>query len=647
MKGPSNNLVSVVSHLSVRDYVASLGFRKNREQDWIDDKGQPRLELFAWPPDLFAMAASVLRESGAYLQAARPMDLSKASKACLPYDVTVWIDACLKAASEWRRQYRISSEDSSSFPYDDPNHMPRCVVDLLHAISAAASGLDKPPLLMIELSRPCVSNLDWLPYLQLMCIADMACRGMGVVMPSLEAEDNGFDSVKSKGGDDFVPSSSCNLVFEGATLLQRSLAEGQENGKEATFTPSTLCKVVDSSMAVVIPKMRTSQRGATIRSFSLHLALINGADAEPRWYPNSHALLKSSRRREPVRFSSSEGAEDIAKCGPYNIILLPWPFAIDSTQFEPLDESPGCMGKRPLGPDRFFEFRHRELDHDRRDALCPEAIRELIKRAEAKVGPVHGLVLPEMALTKSQFDYLFPRTESYGLEFIVSGVYEKSEDPNSLGRNYAMIRRSGGNLDDEPLVTNHEQHKHHRWALDHSQVDMYSLSASLSPKAVWWEAINLERRSINFFALDSFTAFTALICEDLARPDPMADAIRAAGPNLVICLLMDGPQLATRWSARYATVFADDPGSSVLTLSSLGMVERSRLKESLHEHSRAISLWREPGGSPIELHLPKDSQALVVSLAAKAGFERTLDGRHDDEMAVVMRLAEVNAISWH
>lgn len=576
------------------------------------------------------------------------MDLSKAPEACLPYDVTAWVDACLKAANEWRKQYRISSKNSDSYPYDDPSQIPPCVADLLRTISDAASGIGKSPLLMIQLSRPGGSNLDWLPYLQLMCIADMACRGMGVVMPSLDDQDENSDLAPSDTDGDFVPNNSCNLVFEGATLLQKSLAEGQGNGKEALFSPSTLCKVVDCSKAIVIPKMRTSQRGATIRSFSLHLALINGADAEPRWHPNSHALLKNSRRQESVRFSASTCAEDIARCGPYNIILLPWPFSIDATQFEPLDESLACMGRRPLAPDRLFEFRHRDLDHDRLDALCPAAIRDLIRCAEKKVGPVHGLVLPEMALTKSQFDYLFPGTETYGLEFIVSGVYEKSENSLSLGRNYAMIRRSGNDCDnDKLLVTNHEQHKHHRWALDHGQVDMYSLTASLSPKAVWWEAINLERRSINFFALDSFTAFTALICEDLARPDPMADAIRAAGPNLVVCLLMDGPQLGTRWSARYATVFADDPGSSVLTLSSLGMVERSRLKEKLHEHSRAISLWREPGGSPVELHLPMGSQALVVSLAAKAGCERTIDGRHDDEMAVTMRLAEVNAISWH
>jgi hypothetical protein len=51
--------------------------------------------------------------------------------------------------------------------------------------------------------------------------------------------------------------------------------------------------------------------------------------------------------------------------------------------------------------------------------------------------------------------------------------------------------------------------------------------------------------------------------------------MNAIGPNLVIALLMDGPQLENRWPARYATVLAEDPGSAVLTVTSLGMVRRS------------------------------------------------------------------------
>ena len=91
----------------------------------------------------------------------------------------------------------------------------------------------------------------------------------------------------------------------------------------------------------------------------------------------------------------------------------------------------------------------------------------------------------------------------------------------------------------------------------------------------YWEHIGIQKRVLYFATLNAMT-WTVLVCEDLARQDPAADLIRAVGPNLLIALLMDGPQLSRRWPARYASVLAEDPGTSVLTLTSLGMAERSR-----------------------------------------------------------------------
>ena len=71
----------------------------------------------------------------------------------------------------------------------------------------------------------------------------------------------------------------------------------------------------------------------------------------------------------------------------------------------------------------------------------------------------------------------------------------------------------------------------------------------------------MRERLLYFVTLNRMT-WSVLICEDLARQDPAADLIRAVGPNLVIALLMDGPQLNGRWPARYASVLAEDPGSS-------------------------------------------------------------------------------------
>ena len=68
----------------------------------------------------------------------------------------------------------------------------------------------------------------------------------------------------------------------------------------------------------------------------------------------------------------------------------------------------------------------------------------------------------------------------------------------------------------------------------------------------------------------------SLVCEDLAQIDDVADVLRSVGPMVLIIPLLDGPQLSSRWAARYASVLADDPGSTVLTLTSYGMARRSR-----------------------------------------------------------------------
>ena len=118
------------------------------------------------------------------------------------------------------------------------------------------------------------------------------------------------------------------------------------------------------------------------------------------------------------------------------------------------------------------------------------------------------------------------------------------------------------------------QQKHHRWRLDKSQITQYGLGAQLDPSCDWWEHHSVRSRDLNFIVARDWLAMSVLICEDLARQDPVSDLLRSVGPNLVIALLMDGPQLASRWPGRYATVLADDPGCSVLTLTSLGMTVR-------------------------------------------------------------------------
>jgi hypothetical protein len=62
-----------------------------------------------------------------------------------------------------------------------------------------------------------------------------------------------------------------------------------------------------------------------------------------------------------------------------------------------------------------------------------------------------------------------------------------------------------------------------------------------------------------------------------------------------------GPQLTSRWAARYASVLADDPGSAVLTLTSFGMAQRSRPHD--RDPSRVLALWKDPERGMREIQL--------------------------------------------
>jgi hypothetical protein len=94
-------------------------------------------------------------------------------------------------------------------------------------------------------------------------------------------------------------------------------------------------------------------------------------------------------------------------------------------------------------------------------------------------------------------------------------------------------------------------------------------------------------------------------------------------------VLLDGPQLSTRWPYRYAGVLGDEPGSAVLTLTSLGMATRSRPPGV--SVSRVVALWNDPidGLREIELGLRADAVALSVSVRGRNAW--TADGRsHQD-----------------
>jgi hypothetical protein len=222
--------------------------------------------------------------------------------------------------------------------------------------------------------------------------------------------------------------------------------------------------------------------------------------------------------------------------------------------------------------------------------------------------------------------------------FSRNAVYCKYMDPSQrsdkLGECYGPKGKADG-------TSKYIQYKHHRWRLDDSQISRYGLSAVLpSDKTTWWESIKIPKRRVSFINVGDMMTISHLICEDLARQDPIGDLVRHVGPTLVVTILLDGPQLKNRWSARYASVLADDPGCSVITLTSIGMVKRHSSAFGLM--SRVIALWNESGGGHSrEIELAQGAEAVLLTIMTESDQEKTADGREETVPTTRLKLIDV------
>ncbi len=411
-------------------------------------------------------------------------------------------------------------------------------------------------------------------------------------------------------------------VADEATLLTGILPHSTEHASidshpklwEARFglgfgDLQSLCDELSPERAVVLPKKRTPQTGLTIRSFSNHIAAIESPEATARITTRNH-LPKTESRAHAI-----------------NLVLCPWPDRIFPRNVSPADPPKNYL--KNMDQDTFGFF---TLEASRCDEASLLAYVELtLKEAESKVGRVDGIVFPESALSPEQFKAITLRLTSILYRgFFLAGVFESpassstldavDQDHKPYGKNYSRF----WTLFQKPL----DQHKHHRWSLDAGQIRQYQLGSALDTEKRWWEYIELQDRTVQFINLSPWNLMMVpLICEDLARPDPIAGMIRAVGPDLVIALLMDGPQLLRRWSARNAATLSDDPGCAVLTLTSLALVHQSNATQS--EPSRVVAMFKDILSGDHEISLPNDATSVILTLTQKNCVEWSADGRRD------------------
>jgi len=415
---------------------------------------------------------------------------------------------------------------------------------------------------------------------ELMAAADAASVGLGI--PSGEI------TVEGAGGPTSEPDATeAAFQNQGDDLLFVDPDDPNPVG-------STLCDEIHRSRLRVLPKLHTPQSGLTIRSFSHHLAMVDCNEVVPEWY-----LIPTSQSELSM-----------------NLLLVPWPEVVQPKHFYPSKPMP-----EEKMPPEFHYFTYKGADDAAGDEALHQRVSAVYRAAKEAMERVDAVILPELALTPPQHEKLRVEMERERV-MLICGEGTASEPGVRPGDNGACV--------DVPVAGKSvplRQGKHHRWRLDKPQIIQYGLGSRLYPEWFWWEHVALQRRFM-FLAMRPWLVMSVLICEDLARPDPVGDLLRAVGPNLVVALLMDGPQLKERWSARYATVLADDPGCSVLSLTSIGMAELSR-PPSVSPRTRVVALWKDSQSGAVEIELPAGHQGIVLTLTVKYMTEWSADGRSD------------------
>ena len=511
--------------------------------------------------------------------------------------------------------------------------------------------------------------VDWCaPCFRFLILADEASisLGFGNDVDSLDQEiDYATDVKRMRANRETTrPDRKLKQEYKDGDSLNRL-----EHLEYSRLFPRTLCDRFNSDYGSVLPKSRTPQVGCTLRSLSHHLAFLPPKGrVRGRWLVEDRKYVKNQTK------------------STVELLLIPYPYAFRSTY---LKRKNGCTeGFEHLNNWGWFEVEQgwnsriknfgvkRPLTGDeleRRKEWGGPTDKETVKfrglaalvdmlRSSADFD-IDGVVFPELSLDYKQYkevsDYLLRYATHPERVFLVGGIALNDQPPQSAA--FADGKPKTPMQNSVVMAFNHREaskpewgnrrwdiewarEKHHRWKLDEWQLKRYALSHRLDPSMVWWEDLAVKSREVGFMEFHPGSIATALICEDLARIEPAQIAIRSVGPNLVFVLLMDGPQIPNRWSNQYAGVLADDPGSSVLTMSSMGLIHRTNTT-SPDQRSRSFALWRDQLGGLQEIELPVGYHAVNISLKRTNVQEQTMDMRADPgDTTAVWTLVGVNPI---
>ena len=399
--------------------------------------------------------------------------------------------------------------------------------------------------------------------------------------------------------------------------IVKALYHRNHEGEKPRRPPPSVTYMADSSVACVMPKVRVSGVGTTLRNLTRSLALLPGR-GEVR------CLWDLTTNDTP-----SEDLETL------DILLIPAPVKLEGKDFKP-HVDPGRTARELHQYKKNwenFDLTQSWIGSKEKAMRFIRDCERLVRKAKLESGCVNGVILPEYALNWRVFRVLCFRLKKAEprLEFVISG---SSDNCDGDAGNHVLTRIWERN-DGAKKHTSTSRSKHHRWRMDRSQVETYALSSALNPKIrYWWENFQLREREIHFHRFRKSSVMSVLICEELARSEPCHEILRAVAPNLIIALLLDGPQIRNRWPAQYASNLADDPGSSVLTFTSYGLIKRSN-RQGHFDSNHSIAMWKDDSGRFVEIPMPggEGLRGVLLSLWSDHVVDMTIAGKRSNARA--------------
>ncbi|EJI6687774.1 hypothetical protein BBN03_12860 [Vibrio parahaemolyticus] len=580
-----------MNKLTLREYLSYL-LGQPLMESVSEDPSEWKRQL-SWPPNAFGVAARILEESGYYTQLVSPND----SKHLNQVESIATASKFGQNCDDWiknidRRQYRNIREALHSIEFDKlKDELPMMLLDE-HCL---------PDWLVIHVEKFfSTKNLDrtfgeileaglFVDITVILSSADHACAGLGVNSLT-DSEEEWFTSFLKLG---------------------ELLLDSNERKSLSTFCNSRLS---------VVPKMLVPQTGISINSLSHNLACVSG---ETTVYWN--------KIHYPSRLESE-----------LDILIVPFPFKINKDHFSIKNDI-----KHNIKKASYFSYSPTVNIEE-----ITDIVENCISNALESQRKIDFIVFPEATFNTLQYYKFLLGLREICIEksispCVVAGVINSDSEKVFSDKNTSVLTpwdllKTINKYDEVPSVTNlgFEQVKHHRWQLDEKQIATYGLTAQLPIKGVAWEAMAIDERRVAFNQVGDWFSLCTLVCEDLARQEPVARTIRSVGPNLVIALLLDGPQLSNRWPGRYATGLTEEPGSSVLTVTALGMSLASVPKSPNYKPDpkiqRTIALWKDSLVGTIQIDIDEGKSGVILNLDSVTKDEISADGRSCGGEAVVL-----------